>query len=94
MNGQIVEFQRIPSCVGIDGNERVDRLAMRGTKSHMEEIDIPLDSLKRRIREKIGLNNNTDLSNKSRDKKNGKILQMTGKNSVIDHVKRRWPILD
>ncbi|GFU01316.1 hypothetical protein NPIL_559571 [Nephila pilipes] len=93
MIGKIVEFQWIPSHVDIDGNKRADLLAKRGTKSHMEEIAIPLDSLKRCVREKIILNFNSDLSNKSRDKSE-KILQMTGKNSVIDHVKRRWLISD
>ncbi|GFS69598.1 uncharacterized protein LOC103523915 [Nephila pilipes] len=68
MNGKIVEFQWIPSYVSIYGNERAELLAKRGTKSHMEEIVIPLDFLKRSINEKIMINYNRDLSNKLRDK--------------------------
>ncbi|GFT09132.1 hypothetical protein NPIL_581871, partial [Nephila pilipes] len=52
----------------IDSNEKANLLAKRGTKSHMEEIAIPLDSLKRCIREITMLNYNMDQSNKYRDK--------------------------
>ncbi|GFS38655.1 hypothetical protein NPIL_215391 [Nephila pilipes] len=65
---QEVEFQLIPSHVDIDGHERANLLAKRGTKLHMEDISIPLDSLKRCICEKVMINYNMDLSNKSSEK--------------------------
>ncbi|GFT25533.1 uncharacterized protein LOC103523915 [Nephila pilipes] len=58
----------MPSHMDIDGDERVDQLTKRGSKSHMEEIANPLDSLKRCIGEKTMLNYSIDLSNQSRNK--------------------------
>ncbi|GFS81305.1 hypothetical protein NPIL_234391 [Nephila pilipes] len=68
MNGTIVEFPWIPSHVDIDGKQRADLLSKRGTKARMEDIAIPLDSLKRCIRKETILYRNMELSNKTRDK--------------------------
>ncbi|GFT98413.1 hypothetical protein NPIL_432351 [Nephila pilipes] len=74
MNGKIVEFQWTPSHMDIDDNERAELLAKNGRKSHMEEIVIPLDSLKRCIQEKIMLNYSMDLSSETGDKSGENIV--------------------
>ena len=53
MNNKIVEFQWIPSHVGIDGNEKADALAKKRTELFIDSGPIPLDSLKRNIQERI-----------------------------------------
>ncbi|GFU56740.1 hypothetical protein NPIL_320581 [Nephila pilipes] len=68
MNCKIVEFLWMSSYVVKDGNKRADQLTKRGTKSHIEDITISLDSLKRCVHEKIMLKYSIDLSNQSRNK--------------------------
>lgn len=68
MNSKTVEFQWIPSHVDIDGNERADVLAKKGTDIFIERGPIPLDSLRRSIRENIMSAYNMELSINSKGK--------------------------
>ncbi|GFS47165.1 hypothetical protein NPIL_275711 [Nephila pilipes] len=86
MNGRIVAFQSISSFVDLDGKERADLRVKRGTKSHMEEITIPLNSLKRCIPEKVMLNYNMDLSNKSWEN-NWKEFRLRPRKEAVAHFR-------
>jgi ribonuclease HI len=50
---KIVIFQRVPSLVGLKGNEIADKLAKKGTTLHTIETPLQTDTLKKLLNRKI-----------------------------------------